>query len=117
MVLDYSNSLFTTMELALKFVLDKLEDRIDHVRFGAVCKSWHSIVKLYHQDNPFMTNVPMLMIPTKRRSRTKRSLYSIPARKVYPFQLFVPYNKRCCGYSHGWIATVDDNNVMSPKSF
>ncbi|KAJ1382989.1 hypothetical protein SESBI_43804 [Sesbania bispinosa] len=112
MASDNANSLFTTMELALKFVLDKLEDRIDHVRFGAVCKSWHSIVKLYHQDNPFMTNVPMLMIPTKRKSRTTRSLYSIPAGRVYPFQLFVPYNKRCCGCSHGWIATVDENNVI-----
>ncbi|KAJ1386697.1 hypothetical protein SESBI_40622 [Sesbania bispinosa] len=110
---NYAKSSFTAMELALKFVLDKLEDRIDHVRFGAVCKSWCSIVKFYHQDNPSVTNVPMLMVPTKRKSRTERSLYSVPAGRVYPFQLPLRYNKRCCGSSHGWVATVDKNNVVS----
>lgn len=100
--------------LALSLVLDKLEERIDRVWFGAVCKNWRSIAKLNHQNQHFRTHVlPMLMIPTKRKSRTKRSLYDIPGKKVYPFQLPVRYSKRCCGSTHGWLATVDAKNVIT----
>ena len=49
----------------------------------------------------------MLMIPTKRRCRTKRCLYEISSDKIYNFQLSVPHNKRLCGLSHGWLAKMD----------
>ncbi|XP_061366868.1 uncharacterized protein LOC133310003 [Gastrolobium bilobum] len=100
--------------LHLSLILDKLVERLDHIWFSAVCKNWHSIAKLNHQNNEFKSKVlPMLMIPTERKSRKKRSLYGIAAKKVYHFQLPVPYSKRCCGSSHGWLATVDSCYVIT----
>ncbi|KAJ1386689.1 hypothetical protein SESBI_40614 [Sesbania bispinosa] len=100
--------------LALCMVLDKLKERIDHVYFGVVCKSWHSVAKLHHQNQQFRTNVlPMLMIPNKKKGRANRCLYGIPNGRAYPFQLSLPYNKRCCGFSHGWLATIDSRHVIT----
>lgn len=118
--------------LPLSLVLDKLEEPIDHVWFGAVCKNWRSqlwvgvvcknwqsIAKLKHQSQQFRTHhvLPMLMIPTKGKSSTETSLY-IPSlgEGLYPIQLpVIPYNKRYyCGTNHGWVATIDDaNNVIT----
>ena len=99
---------------ALRLILDKLVELVDHVWFGAVCKNWCSIAKLNHQHHGFGSKVlPMLMIPTKRKSRKERSLYSISAKSVYPFRLPLLYSRRCCGSSYGWIATVDPHNVIT----
>ena len=51
------------------------------------------------------------MIPTKRKCRTKRSLYGISSKTIYKLQLHVPYNKRFCGSSHGWLAKVEYSKV------
>ena len=108
----------------LSLVLDKLEEHIDHVRFGVVCKTWLSIAKLNHKNHQFRINVPpMLMIlPNKlshrhaKSKRKKRSLYSILSEKEYPIQLSHPAifkSKRCLGCSHGWHALVDDNHAIT----
>ncbi|XP_004489983.1 probable F-box protein At1g44080 [Cicer arietinum] len=105
--------------LALDIIISKLIEPIDHIWFGSVCKNWHSIAKLNHLNNyKFRNNIlPMLMIPSKKnprkRSPRKRSLFSISANRVYEFQLTVFSNKRVCGSTHGWIATVDKNNVIT----
>ena len=99
---------------ALKLILDELVELVDHIWFGAVCKNWCSVAKCYHQSRePGSKVLPMLMIPTKRKSRKKRSLYGISSKKVYPFQLPLPYSRRCCGSTYGWIATVDRRNVIT----
>ena len=101
-------------EDALNLILGNLVEQVDHIWFGAVCKNWWSIAKLNHQNHESGSKVlPMLMIPTKRKSRTQRSLYGISAKTVYPFKLPLRYNRRCCGSSYGWIATVDRNNVIT----
>ncbi|KAJ1397683.1 hypothetical protein SESBI_31618 [Sesbania bispinosa] len=103
--------------LALNLILDKLVERIDHIWFGAVCKNWYSIARINHQNQQFRGNaLPMLMIPTKRKSRTKRSLYGIISKRVYPFQLSVDYSRRCCGSSHGWLATVDPHYAITLRN-
>ncbi|XP_061341415.1 putative F-box protein At3g25750 [Gastrolobium bilobum] len=100
--------------LALNLILDKLGERLDHVWFGAVCKNWCSVAKLNHQHHQFRGKVlPMLMIPTKRKSRIERNLYGIVSETVYNFKLPVPYSKKCCGSSHGWLATVDPDYVVT----
>ncbi|XP_012567792.1 uncharacterized protein [Cicer arietinum] len=105
--------------LALDIIISKLIEPIDHIWFGSVCKNWHSIAKLNHLNNyKFRNNIlPMLMIPSKKnprkRSPRKRSLFSISANRVYEFQLTVFSNKRVCGSTHGWIGTVDQNNVIT----
>lgn len=108
----------------LSLVLDELEEHIDHVRFGVVCKSWLSIAKLNHKNHQFRINVPpMLMILSnklsRRRAKSKRkmkSLYSIPSEKEYPIHLSHPSiikSKTCLGCSHGWLALVDKNNAIT----
>jgi hypothetical protein len=108
----------------LSLVLDKLEEHIDHVRFGMVCKNWLSVAKLNHKNHQFRINVPpMLMILSDQYYRIhtisqteKRSLYSIISEKEYPIQLSHPSintMKVCLGCSHGWLALVDYNNAVT----
>ncbi|KEH42241.1 hypothetical protein MtrunA17_Chr1g0181301 [Medicago truncatula] len=94
--------------LPLSLIFEKLVERIDHIYFSVVCKNWYSIAKFNYQNRQVKNNVlPMLMIPTKRRCKTKRGLYGISFDKIYNFQLSVPHNKRLCGSSHGWLAKMD----------
>ncbi|KAG4172698.1 hypothetical protein ERO13_A11G013450v2 [Gossypium hirsutum] len=79
------------------------------IRFGSVCKAWHAAItenrslrskilkRCHHQ-------VPFLMIT---KSQEKRGLYNIIEKKLHGVELSVPYKRRCCGSSYGWIATVD----------
>ncbi|XP_061345351.1 putative F-box protein At4g22660 [Gastrolobium bilobum] len=95
--------------LALDLIFDKLGgEPLDRVWFGAVCKNWCSV-----KDQFRGKVLPRLMIPTKRKSRKERNLYDIVAERVYNFKLPVPYSKKCCGSSHGWLATVDPNYVVT----
>jgi hypothetical protein len=102
------------VSLALDVILEKLIEPIDRIWFASVCKNWYSIANLNHQYNhQFRGNIlPMLMIPTEN-SFEKRSLYSVLANRVYPFELTMLYNQRCCGSSHGWLATIDEEDVIT----
>ncbi|XP_045822335.1 uncharacterized protein LOC123915238 [Trifolium pratense] len=94
--------------LPLSLIFNKLVERIDHIYFSLVCKNWYSMAKFNYQNRQIKNNVlPMLMIPTKSKHRTKRNLYGISSNKIYNFKLKVPYNKRFCGFSHGWLAKVE----------
>ncbi|XP_058779408.1 F-box protein At2g26160-like [Vicia villosa] len=44
---------------------------------------------------------------------TKKSLYGISSKTSYKFKLPVPYNKRLCGSSHGWLAKVDSSSKVT----
>lgn len=110
--------------LSLSLIFDKLVERIDHIYFSMVCKNWYSIAKVNYQNRQIENNIlPMLMIPTKRKCRTKRRLYGISSKTIYKLQLDVPYNKRFCGSSHGWLASKGGvlqsykYNYNSAKSF
>lgn len=58
--------------------------------------------------------LPMLLIPSESESKGNtnptnyRLVYSISERKVHTnFTLRVLSGERCCGSSHGWLATTD----------
>ncbi|OIW07380.1 hypothetical protein TanjilG_10215 [Lupinus angustifolius] len=89
-------------------ITNRLLKPSDYVRFGAVCKGWHSFAyKSYKQKHllHIHQNFPVLLIPTK--DQEGRSLYDITQGMVYHrFQLNLP-NKRCCGSSYGWLFFVD----------
>jgi len=106
-------------ELPLSLVLDKLEEHIDHVRFGVVCKNWRSVAKLNHQHR---VNIPpMIMIlkdqwywSDKYAKTGKRSLYGILSHKEYPVTfLSRMVSERCMGSSFGWFSFVDKNNAIT----
>ncbi|XP_057444590.1 F-box protein At4g35733-like [Lotus japonicus] len=105
---------------ALDLILDKLEERIDHVWFGVVCKNWCSVAKLNHQNKQFRSSVlPMLMIRIRRPRRRrgfKTCLFSIPGNRVYPFRLPRMLSNKMiiiCGSSQGWLATVYEASIRS----
>ncbi|XP_068319501.1 F-box protein SKIP23-like [Pyrus communis] len=101
--------------LLLDSILEKLIPISDHIRFSAVCKHWKSVA-LHHKQQRVKSRhnqLPMLMIPTKHNSDERRGLYGVTQRKPYNFELYVPYKKRCCGSSHGWLACADDNLAIT----
>ncbi|XP_058783391.1 uncharacterized protein LOC131658073 [Vicia villosa] len=61
----------------------------------------------------------MLLIPTKKKcknkkwKKTKKNLYGISSNIPYTFKLPVPYDKRLCGSSHGWLAKVDSSSKVT----
>jgi hypothetical protein len=78
-VVDWGN----LESLPLSLIFDKLVEHIDHIYFSMVCKNWYSIAKFNYQNRQIKNNVlPMLMVPTRSRSRTKRSLYGISTKKL-----------------------------------
>lgn len=112
----------TLDELALSLILDKLLEPIDHVHCGAVCKQWHSFTKQYRQTRQYCNRklLPWLMIPPRqlpegKTTRRRSQIYSISEAKVYDnIDLSLAYyTKRCCGSSHGWLATVDQRLAIT----
>ncbi|XP_059627446.1 putative F-box protein At3g25750 [Cornus florida] len=98
----------------LDMILDNLVSLSDYIRFGAVCKEWQSLA-IQNKVQFFKKNqqVPLLMVPTEDNSEERRSLYSITHNKLYDFQLRVPYKKRFCGSSHGWLFTVEESFALT----
>ncbi|KAL3524305.1 hypothetical protein ACH5RR_017139 [Cinchona calisaya] len=96
-------------DLLLDTIIKNLILPADYIRFGAVCKHWHSIAVGIVQNN----TCPMLMIPTKDSSKERRSLYNVIQSKNYDIELPIPFNRRCCGCSHGWLAFAMDDLVIT----
>ncbi|XP_050877095.1 F-box protein SKIP23-like [Lathyrus oleraceus] len=97
--------------LPLNLIFDKLAEPVDRIYFSVVCKNWYAIAKFNYENGQIQNNVlPMLMIPTKNKCRTERSLYGISSKTDYNIKLPVPHNKRFCGSSHGWLAKVDNSS-------
>ncbi|XP_059631833.1 F-box protein At2g26160-like [Cornus florida] len=103
-------------------IVDKLDSLSDYVRFGAVCKPWQFVAlenKVKFLERKCYAQVPLLMVPTKDNSEEFRILYNITRDKIYDFQLWVPYKKRCSGSSYGWLFTVEENmgvTLLNPFS-
>ncbi|XP_045796694.1 uncharacterized protein LOC123890971 [Trifolium pratense] len=102
-------------DFPLSLVLDKLEEHIDHVRFGAVCKNWLSIAKLSHQNHQFRVNIPpMVMIVGNESFNSKRiSLHSILSQKHYSIQFPSIKFQVTCAASFGWLSFVHDNGDIT----
>ncbi|XP_058772935.1 putative F-box protein At5g55150 [Vicia villosa] len=106
----------------LSLILDKLEEKIDHLWFSAVCKNWQLIAKLNHQNHEFKINtIPMLIVPTESLQQAaasfteKNGLFGISNKRLYPFQFQLGLIKpklRICGSSHGWLALADDSKSI-----
>ncbi|XP_058208294.1 uncharacterized protein LOC131321315 [Rhododendron vialii] len=101
-------------------------DLPDFIRFAAVCKPWFDAATFNHQKKQQQRDVahkqiPMLMVPSSHpkdnnsdgEGQEKRSLYGITLGKLYDYELPFPCAKRCCGSSHGWLATVDENYAVT----
>ncbi|KAK6275015.1 hypothetical protein POUND7_004724 [Theobroma cacao] len=101
--------------LCFFLVLNKLDAYSNQVRFGAVCKHWHSafnnFVDLKRQSSPNL--VPMLLIPTRMSNRI-RQLCSLQVKtKFCNIELPKSHVMRFCGSSYGWLAAVNNNMVIT----
>jgi hypothetical protein len=102
----------------LDSILDKVASPFDRIRFGAVCKSWGTAVKERQARRRLKTQIiqtPMLLqIPNKDNTKRTRNLYSITNRKISDVnQLSMPYNRRCCGSSFGWLSFVTNSTCIT----
>ncbi|XP_062158018.1 F-box protein At2g17036-like [Alnus glutinosa] len=102
----------------LDSILDKVASPFDRIRFSAVCKSWGTAVKERQARRRLKTQViqtPMLLqIPNKDNTKRMRNLYSITNRKISDVnQLSMPYNRRCCGSSFGWLSFVTNSTCIT----
>ncbi|XP_034219016.1 uncharacterized protein LOC117630393 [Prunus dulcis] len=94
----------------LYLIVEKLVPITDYIWLGAVCKNWQSVAG--HQKHQHLKSchkqLPMLMVPNKHNRHERRGLYSVAKGKTCSFELHVPYNRRLCGSTHGWLACVDE---------
>ncbi|XP_008222388.1 PREDICTED: putative F-box protein At1g65770 [Prunus mume] len=116
-VVSFSCGGWASLPVLVFLILDNLLEPIDHVCFAAVCKQWRSMSKLYNQATQRWRNKqlpPMLLIPNQDNDH-RRVVYSISEGRVYSnIRLQVPFSRRCCGSSHGWLATVDTTEQGCP---
>ncbi|XP_021821632.1 F-box protein At2g26160-like [Prunus avium] len=105
----------------LYLIVEKLIPITDYIQLGAVCKNWQSVAR--HQKHQRLKSchkqLPMLMVPSKHNCHERHGLYSVTKGKTCSFELHVPYNKRLCGSSNGWLACVDENlevTLLNPST-
>ncbi|EOY07676.1 Cyclin F-box [Theobroma cacao] len=101
--------------LPLFLILEKLDVPNNLVRFGVVCKYWHSVFNnfLDSKRRSSLTLVPMLLIPSKKRN-IGRKLYSLQAKaKIYSIGLPESHTKRSFSCCYGWLAAVDKKLVIT----
>ncbi|KAL5543579.1 hypothetical protein UlMin_007363 [Ulmus minor] len=107
----------------LDSILGKLESSMDFLRFSGVCVLWHENVK----NNQIRRNkmlrqhhAPMLFIPSEEEEECTWIIYDIINNKCLESKLEIPYDKRFCGSSEGWLVATDINYEVSlykPYSF
>ncbi|CAN0901882.1 Probable F-box protein At4g22165 [Linum grandiflorum] len=100
----------------LDLVLSNLSNLQDYIRFGCVCKSWNSVTEHQRRRRRIPDNdkqVPLLLVPSKNRSREWRSLYNVTRDKFLDTKLRIPYHRRCCGSSHGWLAFLEKDYCVT----
>ncbi|KAL6187848.1 hypothetical protein ACLB2K_039243 [Fragaria x ananassa] len=94
-------------------IQDKLFEPVDHLCFAKVCKEWESLSKDYNKGTHHLREgkvLPIFWNSTDFHSKSEGhpGLQSISTEKRYnKIRLPLAYGKRCCGSSHGWLATVD----------
>ncbi|XP_062014397.1 F-box protein At2g17690-like [Rosa rugosa] len=97
-------------EHLLESVLERLSSALDYVRFSIVCRSWNSIAKNVLSNRSRLTRPPLLLTYTGKEETW--NLCDIRNDKVLDLQLELP-NKRFCGFSKGWLLTMDEDFVVT----
>ncbi|CAI0375164.1 unnamed protein product [Linum tenue] len=95
----------------LDSILTHLPTLRDYLRFTSVCKPWNSASEPHARRRTATSHrsqAPLLLVPTRTRSREWRGLYDAAQQnKLLSHALPVPYHRRCCGSSHGWLAFLE----------
>ncbi|KAL6205694.1 hypothetical protein ACLB2K_022948 [Fragaria x ananassa] len=91
-------------------ILERLPSALDYVRFSIVCRSWNSIAKKLLSKRSRLTGHPLLLTYTGKEETW--NLCDVRNDKVFDLQLELP-NKRFCGFSKGWLITMDEDFVVT----
>ncbi|KAF8021122.1 hypothetical protein BT93_G1525 [Corymbia citriodora subsp. variegata] len=95
-------------------ILKKLGSADEYMRVSRVCMSWFSFVRDRTEFKELLRKqAPLLVIPAINNHRHRRNLHDVIDGKTYDVQITLPYNRRCCGSSHGWLATVGRKMVIT----
>ncbi|KAF8021124.1 hypothetical protein BT93_G1527 [Corymbia citriodora subsp. variegata] len=95
-------------------ILKKLGSADEYMRVSRVCMSWFSFVRDRTEFKELLRKqAPLLVIPAINNCRHRRNLHDVIVGKTYNVQITLPYNRRCCGSSHGWLATVGRKMVIT----
>ncbi|KAM5551691.1 F-box protein SKIP23 [Rosa sericea] len=96
-----------------KHLLDSVVKRLalpsDYLQFSCVCKSWCSVAKDNKSQRSKMIT-PMLLISANKKHTWH--LYRVMDNKILDLQVSVP-NKRYCGFSKGWLITLENNFIVA----
>ncbi|XP_050374852.1 putative F-box protein At5g66830 [Argentina anserina] len=110
------NGEWDSLPLTVAFlILDRLLEPAYHVRFAAICKHYGSLAKDYNQLNRLFNKAllppPMLLILDKDRPTLATLCSVVSEGRIYKnVELHYSTQRwRCCGSSHGWLATVLDD--------
>ncbi|XAR53634.1 hypothetical protein NMG60_11022261 [Bertholletia excelsa] len=100
-------------------ILNKLVSLQDFIRFGAVCSQWRIVARDNFGRRASATNhqLPLLLIPSPYGDIPLRALYSIRKPGVLNTELHMPYNRRLCGSSHGWLIALDGRTFILLNPF
>ncbi|KAL5726223.1 SWR1-complex protein 3 [Ranunculus cassubicifolius] len=78
----------------------------DFVRFGAVCKSWHSAVESRKKTQDVSLH-PWLMLATyDHHKKGIQKFYNLSNKKTFKLKLPQIQGRRCFGTSFGWMVTI-----------
>ena len=90
--------------------------------FGAVCKSWQSVVNSLEKP-PLPPKCPWIMLAEEREQGNKesqtRSFFNLSDTKTYDFNLPELVGRKCIGASFGWLLTIGTDlqiNLFHPFS-
>ena len=98
----------------LELVVSHMELSADFLSFGLVCVPWLSVI----QDNQtrlktnFCHQAPLLLIPDEHDVHTWRA-YDVTKDEFLESKLLVPYERRFCGSSEGWLVVVNRDSTVT----
>ncbi|XP_073013893.1 putative F-box protein At3g25750 [Typha latifolia] len=108
---SYSSGSWSSLPNELLISVTKvLPNAEDFVRFGAVCRSWHSAVT---KNNYCKTrHMPWLMMAETSPKSKFRRFYSHSEDKIYRFMMPEARERLCFGCPGGWVATVGKDSEV-----
>lgn len=101
----------------LTYILEKFETFDEYLLFGRVCRGRCLVVK-EHQGWKELSGAaaPLLMVPSRDDPMDRRTFYSVADNKFCGIQVKLQYHGRCCGSSHGWLATFGEDMVITLRN-
>ncbi|XP_031378629.1 uncharacterized protein LOC116194049 [Punica granatum] len=98
-------------------ILQKFLTFNEYPLFGRVCKAWSLAVKDQKGWRELLdTHVLLLIVPSRDGHTNRCSLYTVVNNKFCDLQISLRHAGRCCGSSHGRLATFGPDMVITLRN-